>query len=188
MLDNKINIRFEKATLEHIDTIFAWLNEPHMVEFWDNTQAHRDDILNFVHHRKQHYFYGTTQYWVGFIDQEPFCFLLTDRFLADQEDLSDVHRKYLSTAGHTVGLDFGIGNTERLGQGLAAPTLAAFVHFYHEQIDPLTDTFFIDPNQNNPRAQHVYQKAGFELVGEFEAQYGAFAKENILLMVKKIPS
>ena len=33
-----MNIQFEKAELKHIDTIFEWLRQPHMMEFWDNTQ------------------------------------------------------------------------------------------------------------------------------------------------------
>jgi hypothetical protein len=46
-----INIRkihFEKASTKHQDTLFQWLNEPHMKEFWDNSQEHREDILNFI--------------------------------------------------------------------------------------------------------------------------------------------
>ena len=105
-----MNIHFEKATLAHQDIIFEWLEEPHMKEFWDNTQEHKDDILNFINGRKQHYFYGTTKYWVGFISLKPFCFLLSDELLADQEDLTELHRTYLSKTGGTISLDFGIGN------------------------------------------------------------------------------
>lgn len=178
-----MNLQFEKANTQHIDIIFAWLAEPHMMEFWDNSQAHKEDILNFIHGRKQHYFYGTTRYWIGLINKEPYCFLLSDRFEAEQ-DLSDVHRKHLSKSGHTVGLDFGIGNKSYLGKSLAAPTLEAFVNFYHHEIDPLTDTFFIDPNKDNARAKHVYSKAGFVEVGEFDVHAGAFKESVSCLMVK----
>src|SRR6186997_3059631 len=139
-------VKFQKARLEHEKVIFEWLTEPHMQEFWDNSQEHKDDILNFIHGRKQHYFYGTTQYWVGFIDHQPFCFILTDQMMPEQTDLSDLHREYLSKAGHTIAIDFGIGNKDFLGKGLAASTLEKFVIFFHEQIDPLADTFFIDPD------------------------------------------
>lgn len=181
-----MNIHFEKANLKHIDTLFEWLAEPHMMEFWDNSPEHKEDILNFIHGRKQRYFYGTTMYWVGSYDSDPYCFLLSDIYQKDQEDLSAVHRKYLSKSGHTIGLDFGIGNKAYLGMGLAAPTLEAFVHFYHNQIDSLADTFFIDPDVNNPRAKHVYSKAGFEQVGEFDVQAGAFIGNVNSIMVKKI--
>lgn len=133
------NITFKKANTSHIDIIFSWLKEPHMMEFWDNSTEHKEDILNLIHGRKQHYFYGTTIYWIGSIDEEPFCFMLSDALLAEQ-DLPDTYRKNMSLDGHTIGLDFGIGNKMFLGKGLAAPTLESFVSFYYNQIDPLTDT------------------------------------------------
>jgi RimJ/RimL family protein N-acetyltransferase len=177
-------IHFEKSTLAHQDLIFEWLDEPHMREFWDNSQEHKDDILNFINSRKQHYFYGTTMYWVGYIDDQPFCFLLSDILLPDQ-DLTESHRAHLSKIGNTIALDFGIGNKKFLGKGLAAPTLKAFTEFYQETIDPKADTFFIDPNDNNPRAKHVYEKAGFQMVAEFVGEAGFFKDHKSLLMVKK---
>jgi RimJ/RimL family protein N-acetyltransferase len=180
-----MKIQFEKASLKHLDTIFKWLSEPHMMEFWDNSQEHKEDILNFIHERKQHYFYGTTMYWVASIDNEPFCFILSDILKSDQ-NLPDVHKKYMSEKGHTISLDFGIGNKKFLGKGLAAPTLEAFVNFYNTQIDTLADTFFIDPDENNPRAKHVYAKAGFIQIGEFDVSMGVFKGSVSYLMVKKI--
>ena len=178
------SIRFEKATLQHQDIIFSWLAEPHMQEFWDNSQAHKDDILNFIHGRKQHYFYGTTTYWVGYVEDQPFSFILSDHILEGQDDVTDLHRQYLSKKGHTITLDFGIGNKTFLGKGLAAPTLAAFTEFYKNNIDTAADTFFIDPDPNNARAFHVYEKAGFKMVGYYHAQQGYFKQEESCLMVK----
>src|SRR4029078_7397271 len=107
MNNTYMNIKFEKATVHHKDLVFSWLAEPHMQEFWDNSQEHKDDIVNFIHGRKQHYFYGTTQYWVGYLDEQPFCFILSDELLAEQTDLSDLHLEYLSKHGRTISLDFG---------------------------------------------------------------------------------
>ena len=45
-------MKFEKVTNAHLETIFSWLSEPHVMEFWDNTQAHKDDIVNFAEGRK----------------------------------------------------------------------------------------------------------------------------------------
>ncbi len=182
MATTKIN--FKKAAIEHQEIIFQWLDEPHMREFWDNTQEHRDDILNFIHGRKQHYFAGTTHYWVGYLDEQPFCFILSDQILPSEE-LSDLHRAHLSEVGHTITIDFGIGNPNFLGKGLAATTLQEFTTFYQQQIDSQADTFFIDPDMNNPRAFHVYEKAGFKLVGEYVMKGGAFDGHKALLMVKK---
>ena len=43
-----MSINFEKANVSHVDIIFGWLSEPFVQEFSDNTQGHKDDILNFV--------------------------------------------------------------------------------------------------------------------------------------------
>ncbi|HJD60251.1 MAG TPA: hypothetical protein LFW20_06390 [Rickettsia endosymbiont of Omalisus fontisbellaquei] len=109
-----MNIHFEKANLTHKEIIFSWLEELHIKEFWDNSKEHKEDILNFITGKKQHYFYGTTNYWVGFINSEPVCFLLSD-ILQKEQDLSEIQRKYLSKSGHTITLDFGIGNKNFLG-------------------------------------------------------------------------
>jgi hypothetical protein len=83
------NINFERATLQYRETIFTWLSEPHMQEFWDNSQEHKDDILTFMHGRKitSNYFNGVFSYWVGLIDTTPFCFILTGEI--HQEDIDD---------------------------------------------------------------------------------------------------
>jgi RimJ/RimL family protein N-acetyltransferase len=181
---NLNQIHFEKATSKHQPIIFHWLDLPHMKEFWDNSQAHRDDILNFINGRKQQYFYGTTIYWVGYFGDQPFCFILSNPFLSTQE-MTQLHRSHLSASGHTIGLDFGIGNIDFLGKGFAAPTLELFTAFYRKNIDPKADTFFIDPDQNNPRATHVYIKAGFEMAGEFMMEKGFFKGQKSCLLVKK---
>lgn len=39
-------IYFVKANITHIDTIFEWLAEPHMMEFWDNTSQHIEAVCH----------------------------------------------------------------------------------------------------------------------------------------------
>ncbi|KJW07880.1 putative acetyltransferase [Orientia tsutsugamushi str. UT144] len=58
--------------------------------------------------------------------------------------------------------------------------------FYKKDIDPKADTFFIDPDENNPRAIRVYNKAGFTKVWQYQATQGAFIGHNSDLMVKKL--
>ncbi len=181
-----MNIHFEKANMSHLDIIFGWLAEPHIMEFWDNSQEHKDDILNFIQGKPQTYFSGTTEYWIGFIDNQPYAFVLSNILKKDHENLSNAHLANISETGHTIALDFGIGNKEYLGRGLAASTLSEFMIFYKKDIDPKADTFFIDPDENNPRAKHVYIKAGFTKVGQYQATQGAFIGHNSDLMVKKL--
>lgn len=184
-----MSFRFEKLSWKYKDIVFQWLTEPHMQEFWDNSQEHKDDIINFINGRQEpsNYFDGIFTYWIGFIKEEPFCFVLSAEESIDRAAPKIIHDN-LSKNGTTCGLDFGIGNKKFLGKGLAAPALEAFVNFYKNKIDPKADTFFIDPDENNPRARHVYEKAGFRYVGEFEQEnkYWDFASAKVNLMVKKI--
>ncbi|MDF2577305.1 MAG: hypothetical protein K0S74_789 [Chlamydiales bacterium] len=180
-----MNFEFGKALLKHKEIIFKWLDEPHMREFWDNSQEHRDDIVNFMEGRKESstYFNGDFTYWIGSIDNQPFCFLMTAKV-----DCTDgyplIWKEYLSNTGHTYSIDFGIGNKNFIGKGLAAPVLTSFIDFFRFQIDSKADTFFIDPDEKNPRAQHVYTKAGFQLVGDFIPEKGVFSGQKTCLMVK----
>jgi len=92
----------------------------------------------------------------------------------------------MSQVGHTISLDFGIGNKKYLGCGFGAPTLSAFVTFYKDEVDNKADTFFIDPDENNPRAIRVYNKAGFNKAGQYEVTEGCFIWHGSDLMVKKV--
>lgn len=181
-----MTITYEKANLSHKETIFNWLGEPHIQEFWDNSQAHKEDILNFLNGRKQTYFFGTTKYFIAKINSVAFAIILSDQIQPDQPDLQKLHLDNLSKDGHTYFIDFGIGNKEYLGKGLAAITLDGFVKFYKKEVDPLADTFFIDPDLSNPKAKHVYEKAGFVLKGNFEMISGFFKGNPSHLLVKQI--
>jgi hypothetical protein len=183
-----MNISFKKVAVEHTDVIFDWLAKPHMIEFWDNSQEHKDDIMRFINAEKRSalYYEGIFNYWIGLSDDIPYSFLLTSEMYSNQNDISKLHRKHLSITGKTITIDFGIGNEDFLGKGLAAITLESFIGFYHDNFDQLADTFFIDPDKNNPRAEHVYRKAGFEKVGEFDVVKGEFKGGVSYLMIKKI--
>ena len=124
-------ITFNVAGEEDEKTIFSWLAEPHMVEYWDNSQEHKDDISNFIHGRKQLYFAGTTKYFMGRIDNVPFAFILGDIIDAD-ENLSALQKKVMSKFGNTVSVDFGIGNKDYIGKGLASKLLFYSIKKYRE--------------------------------------------------------
>ena len=57
-----MNIHFKKVTGAHLDTIFSWLSEPHVMEFWDNTEAHKNDIVNFSEGQKTPSYYAGGRY------------------------------------------------------------------------------------------------------------------------------
>ena len=183
-------ITFEKAKFSHKSMVFSWLAEPHVEAFWDNTQSHKDDILHFMAGRKTPslYCYGKYIYWIALCNGQPYAMLMTI-----QETLKDAIGKlklsYLSKTGHTYGIDYMIGNTEYFGKGYGARTLIAFVDFLRNDFDKKADTFLIDPASDNPRAKHVYEKAGFHHIADFimEGDCSGAGKRHHLLIKKIAP-
>ncbi len=163
-----MKITFEKATLNHKDIIFSWLAEPHIQEFWDNSQEHKDDILNFMRGRKtpSSYADGKYVYWIASAKGKPYAMLMTIQE-THQDDIGELKLFYLSKTGHTYGIDYMIGNLNFLGKGYGAKTLSAFIEYFRKRVDPKADTFLIDPAADNPKAKRVYEQAGFKHVGDF---------------------
>ena len=182
-----MDITFTNAKNEHLGLILQWLESEHVREFWDNSQAHKDDIRLFTEGRTEQspYFGGIFEYWVGLYDPEPFCLVMTSR-LSPEEDLPELWQRHLSNCGNTSSIDFCIGNRRYLGKGLAAPTLNAFIHFFRTHVDPQTDTFLIDPDAGNAKAKHVYAKAGFIPVGSYRMESGVFMGQETELMILEI--
>ncbi|MEN8236779.1 MAG: GNAT family N-acetyltransferase [Pseudomonadota bacterium] len=183
-----MKITFEKATHKHQQAIFNWLKEPHVQEFWDNTQAHKDDIINFMEGRKEpsDYADGRYVYWVGLVDDQPYSLIMTIKMDLGEERVQ-LKADHLSKIGKTYGLEYMIGDKRYIGKGLGAKTLALFVEFFRKVFDECADTSLIDPDFTNPRAKHVYEKAGFIHVGDFiMGGNGCFAGRESHLLAKKL--
>lgn len=180
-------LMFKKASPQHREAVLQWLSEPHIKEFWDNTPEHRDDILIFMSGRKDPspYWNGMFDYWIGHVDDEPYCLLMTSEVLPNQDDLPEGWQANLSSNGKTFSIDFMIGNVKYLGKGLGGPTLEKFTCFIQETIDPSVDTFFIDPAASNLRAKHVYEKGGFRVAATFYRDCHDEKDVKHYLMVKK---
>lgn len=186
-----MKIRFEKVTGAHLDTIFSWLFEPHVMEFWDNSQAHKNDIMNFVQGRKTPSTYadGKYVYWIASSNDTPFAMLMTIQE-THQDDIGQEKLSHLSKTGHTYGVDYMIGNPKFLGRGYGSKTLSDFIDCFRKFVDPKADTFIIDPASDNPRAKHVYMKAGFKHVCDFmmEDDVSGAGKVHHLLIKKFDPT
>jgi len=161
-------ITFEKVKTTHKEIIFSWLAEPHVQEFWDNTKGHKDDILNFMEGRKTHSSYcgGNVFYWVAKLTGKPFAMLMTGQ-ATSRDPLDDIKLENLSKTGHTYGIDYMIGNKDYFGKGHGAKTLIQFIKYFQKSFDEKADTFLIDPVADNPKAKHVYEKAGFKHIADF---------------------
>lgn len=97
-------------------------------------------------------------YWVGIIDHDPFCFLLTSEFIPNGNS-SALWNKNSSKLGKTFTIDFCIGNEKYLEKGLASLTLEAFTRFLQKEVNTDADTFFIDPDVIQKRGMYMKKQA-----------------------------
>lgn len=184
-----MKIHFEKAKIKYHSAILNWLDEPHIKEFWDNSQEHKSDILNFIEGRKtpSPYFDGLYSYWIGLSDDVPYCLVMT---LEEKKeyDIPEIKKAHLSKVGSTYSLDFMIGDKNHYGKGLGALTLNTFIDFFRKNVDSSADTFFIDPDVTNEKAKHVYEKAGFKYIDDFiMGKDSVFSGQKTHFLVKRLP-
>lgn len=105
-----------------------------------------------------------TQHWIGYEGDTPFVYLLTSNVF---ENEGSIYAKHKQLGAHAITLDIFIGNTLYLGKGLAVKIITEFLSSHFPGIDEV----FIDPEQTNERAIHVYQKAGFKQIDTFIASW-----------------
>lgn len=183
-----MTLSFRPAHLRDKNTLFSWLQEPHVTEFWDSSQAHKDDILNFMRGRitPSDYCDGNFVYYIAEDKGVPYALMMIIPTTHD-DPIDAIKKEYLSNTGATYGIDYMIGNSDFIGKGYGANTLMHFIDFYRANIDQTADTFLIDPAANNPRAKHVYEKAGFTHVADFvmEEPGASGAGEAHHLLVKR---
>lgn len=151
----KLRFRFKPVDIAHRALVHHWLTLPYVTEWFygqglQNTFDHLDAFLK-----------GATnvKYWLAFDNDCPFAFLITSSVNKPEDELS----QWCSSEGETITLDMLIGDTHYLGKGLAPVLIREFLA---SQFSHVTDVL-IDPEATNARAIHVYQKAGFKILGEF---------------------
>ncbi len=181
---------FEKAQICHKELILSWLGESHMKAVWDNSPAHKQDIVTFMQGRKEpsSYLNGVLTYWVGSYQDVPFSLLITAPVTQD-DTISDVWKHHLCPHGRSYSIDFGIGNKDLLGRGLAAPMLEAFVSFFKETVDHRLTQFFIEPHMQTPQIKRIHQKAGFHFVSVIpDRNEIPYHQNETFLMIKRCAS
>ena len=145
-----------------------WLTQPHAAKWFYG------DGLENTHRHLDAFFAGSafTQYWLGLDQDQPFVFLITSRVNKPHDELS----RWCSKDGETITLDMLIGDVSFLGKGYAVQVIQEFLLSQFSNIDEV----LIDPEATNSLAIHVYEKAGFQKVGEFVPSHSP----NLHLMMR----
>ncbi len=124
-----------------------WLAEDHVCEFVDPNGCTFDNIDRYLTGKEQIF-----DHWIACMNNVPFCYFPTS-IVKEVDD----YAKYRSPKGKTITLDVILGNKDFLGKGFAAPTIKAFLKTNFPDVKRV----LIDPEIGNPKAIHVYEKAGF---------------------------
>lgn len=162
-------ITFRPATSSDEERILQWLKRPDVAIWWQDDGRTLRDLRLFVKGKTSEF-----QHWLGFIGETPYAYLMTSEVTAEDE-LCWRHRE---PEGRALTLDYLIGDESFLGKGLGAQTLKAFAESQAQNVT----TFMLDPNPENERAVHVYEKVGFRKVEEFTPDSGPFSGKPHILM------
>lgn len=138
--------QFSPAEPSQISLIQGWLKQEHIKEW-----IHGVGLQNTLNGLEK-FFRGesSTTYWIGYHKGVPFAFLITS-----------------PEGNDAITLDLFICDLEYVGKGLAVPMIRDFLTSRFAHVKKV----LIDPEIANKRAIHVYQKAGFKIIGEFIASW-----------------
>lgn len=142
-------------TFDHAALLHKWLQEPHVMKFWDDGDRLLEDVINHYHSR------SGVKSWIASFNETPFAYLQI-YFVTEHHELSFWRSKKYTT----IGLDFFIGEPSFLEKGLAIPLLVCFID--QMLLDYLPFRLLVDPDVNNAKAARIYDKMGFEPLGEFQ--------------------
>lgn len=158
---------FEKANPNTHTLIQEWLHRPHVQPYFYGIglQNTLKNVALFVEGKTNNGLYSFT-HWVGYAEDEPFAFLMTSP-ITGPHDANDPYNEWYDPETPTITLDLLIGEPTYLGKGLSAPMIRSFLDQHAGDVKRV----IIDPAQDNPRAVHVYEKAGFKKVKAFKPSF-----------------
>lgn len=154
---------FYPVEKKHHDLIYGWLHKIHVQPYFygeglKNTLKNLEFFVNGIKTNGSYRF----EHWIAYIDEIPFGFLMTSR-IDGPYNSNDPYSKWYEDGKETITLDLLIGEEDYLGKGLASRMIQEFLLDKFSHISKV----MIDPEEDNPRAIRVYEKAGFRKIEKF---------------------
>lgn len=156
----KMKIDFLTLEESHIPLLLKWLKEPHVAEFWQET----DDVTEFREKFLNKLPEGGVSAFVIAVDSKPIGYI-------QYYEACKVGGGWWPDADNgTFGIDQFIGEPNMIGKGLGTEIIKRFV----ANIFLLTKATNVitDPEPKNKRAIRAYEKAGFRAIGEIKTPDG----------------
>jgi aminoglycoside 6'-N-acetyltransferase len=157
---------FRPVAAADLPTLAAWLDRPHVAEWWDDVEDKVAEIREAMAD-------PATRPFVVELDGRPIGYI----------QCYDPHREeghpYRDQPKGTLGIDQFIGEPELVGIGHGSRLIAAFVDGLFRRGAPRVIT---DPDPANARAIRAYEKAGFRAFDSRTSIYG-----DAVLMARDAP-
>lgn len=147
--------------------VFGWLKKPHVKKWYHgqglkNTMNHLDLYAKGVRTNGKYHF----DFWIAYLEKDPFGLLMTS-LIEGPYNLQDPYNKWFEGGKEIITLDILIGEESFLGKGFGQRIIREFLLAEFSKCDKV----LIDPDINNTKAIHVYEKVGFRKVEEFRPDY-----------------
>lgn len=164
-----MKIEFHPLREEHLPLFQAWLGEPHVAEFWQesgDTNELREKFLSRLPSR-------------GYF---PFVIVLDGRpvgYIQHYEACRAGGGWWPDEAPGVFGIDQLLGEPGLVGRGIGSLVIRCFL----DQLfaNPAVAEVITDPEPGNGRAIRAYEKAGFRPAGELETPNG----RALLMRIKR---
>jgi aminoglycoside 6'-N-acetyltransferase len=154
---------FRPLTRSDFDLLARWLAEPHVARWWNHeftAEALERDFGDAIDGSE------AGENWVAVFEGEPLGLLQFSRF-NDYPEYADEMAAVYPVGEGAATIDYLIGDPDRVGRGLGAQMIAAFVAFVWER-DPTTSHLVVPINSANQASWRALQRAGFVMVARGE--------------------
>ena len=156
--DAKINkvIAFRPVVLEDLPLIHNWMNQPHVIPFWNLAY----DMERMGQHLQTALADRHQTLYIGLLDDVPMSYW--ESYWAADDIISRYYPAHLADRG----IHLLIGSPEFLSKGYALPLLRAMTFFQFQH--PETALIVTEPDSRNSKMIHVFKRCGFELQTEID--------------------
>lgn len=146
-----LNLSFKRLELSKCNLLHKWLQLAHVRIYWDDGDRNLIHVINHymsLDETKRYLFYSSLEP-IGYIQSYP---------------INSTHQYFtmVDTNNRVIGIDFFIGNPEFLDKGHASIVIKEFISTYCNNYN-----IIVDPNLNNHKAIHIYEKIGFYKLSQF---------------------
>lgn len=166
------NLCFKQLNSRHFPLLLAWLNSPHVQEFWDRGEVWTKEKIEEKYgsyvdgFKKVKNVKLPIQALIIYCDNQPIGYIQVYNafhFPREGYNLSDALKDTVFNKGNLAAIDLYIAVSEYVGKGIGP---AVITQFLKEYVWSDFEGCLVDPDKINQRAIRAYEKAGFIKVSD----------------------